>query len=83
MTYGEFDMPNYFHYLNQVRTKDKIGAFTSTYLIKDKQVFERNSDSYSQFSKDFETLNNDILSHKYYIEKESKKWVVEDNNAYL
>ena len=82
MTFGEFNMPNYFHYLNQIRTKENIEAFTSTYLIKDKQIFQKKSDIFNQFSKNFEILNNDILSSKYYIDKESKKWIIEDSSSY-
>lgn len=81
LTFGEFNMPNYFNYLNQIRTKEKIEAFTSTYLIKDKKIFKKNSHIFNQLSKNLKILNNDIFSNKYCIE--NKKWIIENNIDYV
>lgn len=82
MTYGAFNMPNYFHYLNSVRTEGEVEAYTSDYLIKDNTVFDKSSETFNQFATGFEVLNDDILSNQYLVEKGSKKWLIEDNSSF-
>lgn len=77
LTLSDFKMPNYFHFIKNLREKEGIEAFSDEYLIKKGVIYDKTSDYYKTIRGRYEIINKDILGPHKYLEAGGQEWLVD------
>ena len=78
LTNLNYNMPNYFYYINYLRTKKLIEGFSFDFFIKNDIIFDKYSEEFKELLKEYKLVIKDVLGPNKYIENENiKKWIID------
>ena len=75
MNYGDFNMPNYFYFINHLKDAKRLDGISKEYLQLDSVLYASDSDTYEELAHEYIIIVKDILGPNKYAEEDKDKWI--------